>query len=107
MNALPKTGLGTCGACLQPIRWSITAAGKRQALNPEPDDTGNVAAYCDGLGTWRARVPTTELPQASHERTFMPHAATCTATKRDRPQHQMPAGVTSLTARRRAKRGHR
>lgn len=104
MSALPKTGLGTCGPCGQPVRWSITRAGKRQALNPDPDPTGNTAAYCDGLGTWRSRVPTTDLPQAGHERLFMPHAATCLAVKRDRPQHQLPAGVTSLAARRRARR---
>ena len=104
---LPSRGLGTCTACHQPIRWSKTAMGKQQALNPEPDPTGNTAAYCDGLGVWRSRVPTTELPQAAHERRFMPHAATCTAAKRDRPQHQLPAGVVSLAARRRTKRGRR
>ena len=101
---LPSHGLGTCTACRQPVRWSKTARGKSQALNPEPDEQGNVAAYCDGLGVWRSRVPTTELPAAAHERIFMPHAATCTATKRDLPQHRLPAGVTSLAARRRTRR---
>lgn len=107
MSALPKRGLGLCGQCGQLVRWSTTAAGKRQALNPDPDEQGNVAAYCDGLGAWRSRVPTAELPQAGHERIFMPHAATCTAAKRNRPQHQLPAGVVSLAARRRTKRGRR
>jgi hypothetical protein len=102
---LPSRGLGICNPCGQPVRWSVTAAGKRQALNPQPDPAGNVAAYCDGTGTWRSRVPTAELPAAAHERVFMPHAATCTAVKRDRAQPQLPTGVVSLTARRRAKRG--
>lgn len=103
MSALPKTGLGMCAACRQPIRWSITAAGKRQSLNPDPDATGNTVAFCDGLGVWRSRVPTADLPQAGHERRFMPHAATC-AARRIVPDHQLPAGVVSLDGRRRTTR---
>ncbi|MEY9937343.1 hypothetical protein [Streptacidiphilus sp. MAP5-3] len=102
--SLPKTGLGLCGPCGEIVRWSVTAKGKRQALNAEPDPDGNVAALCDGLGVWRSRVPTVELPQAAHERLFMPHAATCTAAKRDRTPRQLPAGVISLAARRRTRR---
>ncbi|MEZ0066725.1 hypothetical protein ABIA32_002737 [Streptacidiphilus sp. MAP12-20] len=103
---LSSHGLGLCVTCRQPVRWSITAAGKRQALNPDPDERGNTVAFCDGLGVWRSRRPTTELPQAAHERLFMPHAATC-PNQRAVPEHRLPAGVVSLAARRRAKRARR
>ena len=96
--------LGTCQHCHQPVRWTITAARKRQALNPEPDNEGNVVAYRDGLGTWRSRVPSADLPQASHERRYMPHAATCLQQPRTVTQSRLPDGVVSLAARRRQRR---
>jgi hypothetical protein len=98
---LPSHGLGRCHDCRQPIRWSITAASHRQALNPDEDPRGNVAAYLDGTGTWRSRVPTTERPIETYEKQFMPHAATCTRAPRTLSPNQLPAGVASLAAHRR------
>lgn len=104
---------GTCPDCGQPVLTALTAAGRRQALNPQPDDRGNTAAYRDGTGTWRARVPTPELPILPYEHLHMPHPATCDrhlAQTRGAP----PAGrtgtaqnrtnVTSLTSYRRHRR---
>jgi hypothetical protein len=66
-----------CPHCGQPVLRAITAAGRRQLLNPEPDPAGNVAASRDGTYTWRARVPNAEMTILSYERLYMPHAATC------------------------------
>ncbi|MFE7096995.1 hypothetical protein [Streptomyces erythrochromogenes] len=69
-----------CTSCGQRIRWTITAAGRRQAVNAEPNPLGNIAAYRDGVGTLRSRGLTTDRPNPeSYERRYMPHAATCTA----------------------------
>ena len=103
---ISRHGLGTCSQCRQTIRWSMTEAGRRQPLNPEPDPAGNVVARLGANTTWYSRVPTTELPQASYERRFMPHAATCAATQPVQDalplalERPLPAGVTSLTAHR-------
>jgi hypothetical protein len=102
----------TCPACrVAPVVWAVTEAGKRQALNPEPDPDGNVAAYRDGLGAWRARTLTGDQQPYSHEKRYMPHAAVCELLRTgSRPAHRglqpvpavLPAGVTSLDAYRRA-----
>lgn len=79
---------------------AATQAGERQPLNPRPDQDGNVLAYRDGTGTWRARslASTKEIPPYGHEKRFMPHFATC----RGRPQLQIvPDNVTPLRRRRR------
>jgi hypothetical protein len=107
MSPLPRAGLSWCNQCGKPIRWSITAAGMRQALNPEEDPEGNTVAYRDAVGTWRSRVPTAELPKAPHEKWFMPHAATCLQAPRNVAPHRLPEGVASLAAHRRAKKGPR
>lgn len=76
-------GVVACTSCLQAIRWAITVAGRRQAVNAEPNPAGNIAAYRDGVGTLRARTLTTDRPNVeSYERRYMPHAATCTAPPR-------------------------
>ncbi|MET9952371.1 hypothetical protein ABZ135_12590 [Streptomyces sp. NPDC006339] len=72
-------GSTPCPSCGQPIRWAVTAAGRRQALDAAPDDTGNLGAYTDGTGRLRVRVLTAERPTLEHaEWRAMPHAATCT-----------------------------
>lgn len=71
-------GVSACPSCHKPIRWAITAAGKRQPVNAEPDDKGNLAVYTDGTGTLRARVLTADRPTLEHlEWRAMPHVATC------------------------------
>jgi hypothetical protein len=45
-----------CNWCHAPIRWTVTAASKRLAVNAEPDDTGNTAVYTDVAGRVRSRA---------------------------------------------------
>ncbi|MFE6379207.1 hypothetical protein [Streptomyces roseolus] len=67
-----------CLSCGTPVRWAVTAAGRRQAVNPDPDPSGNLGVYTDGTGRLRVRVLTTERPTLEHaEWQAMPHAATC------------------------------
>ncbi|MFE7928360.1 hypothetical protein ACFU6S_06400 [Streptomyces sp. NPDC057456] len=66
-----------CHGCGAAIRWTITEAGKRQAVNAVPDPQGTRAVARDGRGTWLSRTPTDELPLCGWERLHMPHAATC------------------------------
>ena len=76
----------TCRGCLARIRWAITVNGKRQAVNADPDPTGNLAVYRDGTGTLRARVLTAERDRLEGtEWQAMPHAATCTRPPAPRP----------------------
>ncbi|MFD6874504.1 MULTISPECIES: hypothetical protein [unclassified Streptomyces] len=71
-----------CPSCGQRIRWTITAAGRRQAVNAAPDTAGNLAVYRDGVGTLRSRGLTAERPGVEpYEWAGMPHAATCTAPR--------------------------
>ncbi|NML55689.1 hypothetical protein HHL19_36280 [Streptomyces sp. R302] len=91
MPASP-TGTAPCPSCGAPIRWAVTAAGRRQAVNADPDPTGNTAVYTDGTGRLRVRTLTTERPSLEGaEWQAMPHVATCprpqprrTAPRRDR-----------------------
>ncbi|MDT0567877.1 hypothetical protein RM704_10415 [Streptomyces sp. DSM 3412] len=93
--------LATCHDCRRPILWTITEAGKRLAVDPDPDSAGNTAVRCDGVGTWRSRRPTTELPINGWERLHMPHVATCPNRAE---QLALPVGVTSLAEHRRKRR---
>lgn len=68
---------GLCPDCGEPVLAAITEAGRRQLLNPEPDQRGNTAVRRDSTGTYRARVPNEELPIWPWERIHMPHPATC------------------------------
>ncbi|MEU3162224.1 hypothetical protein ACPCAJ_21260 [Streptomyces griseoincarnatus] len=90
-----------CRDCRRPILWTITEAGKRLAVDPDPDPAGNTAVRCDGTGAWRSRRPTQELPLMGWERLHKPHVATC--PKRT-VQQALPIGVTSLAAHRRKRR---
>lgn len=106
MSTLSREGLTWCRQCMRRVRRTTTAAGHLQLVDPDPDESGNTVAYRDHTGTWRSRVPTADLPQAPHERRFMPHAATCPSTRRPAapasvPQPApLPANVTSLDAHR-------
>ncbi len=72
-----------CTSCGQRIRWTVTAAGRRQAVNAAPNPLGNLAIYRDSVGTLRSRGLNSERPNVeSYEWQGMPHAATCTAPPR-------------------------
>lgn len=97
-----------CGYCHETVIWALTTAGKRQPLNPTPDEAGNVWAYKDERGTWRARTPSAQaVDRLPWEKIFMPHFATCRARQpRSREQapaptarpSPLPSGVADLAA---------
>jgi len=98
-----------CAVCGSEVLWTVTEAGKRLAVDPRPDEAGNTTAYRDGLGVWRSRRPSPELPIAPWERLYMPHAATCRTAKTAEAvtvPPVLPPGVADLAAHRRA-RGRR
>ncbi|WP_320784150.1 hypothetical protein [Streptomyces sp. CRN 30] len=73
-----------CRDCRGRIRWAITVNGRRQAVNADPDEAGNLAAHTDGTGTLKVRVLSAERPTLEHaEWRAMPHIATCS---RPRPR---------------------
>lgn len=78
---------------------------KWQALNPQPDEAGNVHARHDNQGNWLARSVKAGEPAVYPELLMMPHAATCTALRK--PEGGLPDGVIDLAERRqlRAARG--
>lgn len=93
--------LTSCRDCRRPVLWTTTEAGKRLAVDPEPDPAGNAAVWRDGTGAVRSRRPSAELPLNGWERLYMPHVATCPAHAQ---QLALPASVTSLAAHRRKRR---
>lgn len=66
-----------CHLCGAAIRWTITEARKRLAVDLAPDPNGNTAVSRDGRGVWLSRRPTEELPIAPYEKLHMPHVVTC------------------------------
>ncbi len=66
-----------CQICGAPIRWTVTEARKRLAVDVAPDPGGNTAVSRDGRGVWLSRRPTEELPVAPFEKLHKPHVATC------------------------------
>ncbi|BBA98283.1 hypothetical protein RVR_4414 [Actinacidiphila reveromycinica] len=98
--------LSTCADCRREVWWTVTDAGKRLAVDPEPNPDGNAAVYRDGTGTRRSRRPTDELPLMGWERLHMPHVVTCSARPRTpapapAPAGPLPPGVSDLSAYRR------
>lgn len=76
--------VATCTRCGADIIWTITAAGARMPVNPEPDPKGNTAVRTDVTGTHRSRplhgTPNRDRAQIEGgEWLAMPHAATCTS----------------------------
>ncbi|MFJ4469510.1 hypothetical protein ACIP2X_18730 [Streptomyces sp. NPDC089424] len=66
-----------CPACGAAIRWTVTEARNRLAVDVAPDPAGNTAVSRDGRGTYLSRRPTEELPLAPYEKLHKPHVATC------------------------------
>ena len=92
-----KADLTTCrtrggkGGCGQPIRWTMTMAGKALAVDPDPHPEGNTAVMRDAGGALRSRRVTADLPLMPHERLMMPHAASChPPDPRDTPPPKAP-----------------
>ncbi|MEV7805044.1 hypothetical protein AB0O28_19045 [Microbispora sp. NPDC088329] len=83
--------LRPCRACHKPILWTTTVAGRRLAVDPVPDETGNQACHKDHAGVWRSRSLTgaeAHAPKGWEDR-FVPHVATC--PKRRPVQTALPA----------------
>ncbi len=93
--------LAPCRDCRRPVLWTTTEAGKRLAVDPEPNPAGNAAVWRDGTSAVRSRRPSVELPLNGWERLYMPHVATCPTHAQ---QLALPASVTSLAAHRRKRR---
>jgi hypothetical protein len=82
-----------CNQCHAPIRWTVTATGKRLPVNAEPDPAGNAAVHTDAVGRVRSRALTADRPTLEgSEWPAMPHAATC-AQPRPRLPRQTPRPV--------------
>ncbi|TDD37830.1 hypothetical protein E1287_07155 [Actinomadura sp. KC06] len=83
-----------CRLCSQPVIFALTESGAYQPLDPEPNPKGNVLAFKDALGAWRARSLASVEGDARHplEKTFMPHFATCKGPA----QQVLPANVTPI-----------
>ncbi len=80
-----------CRDCFARIRWAITVNGRRQAVNADPDEAGNLAAHVDGTGTLKVRVLSAERPTLEHaEWKAMPHAATCRSPRSRTRQPSRP-----------------
>lgn len=78
MPSASETDVVLCDGCDARIRWAITAHGRKQAVNADPDEKGNLAAYVDGTRTLRVRVLTVERDRLEGmEWRAMPHVATC------------------------------
>lgn len=68
----------TCESCGARIRWTVTAAGKRLAVDADPAADGNTAVHADGTGRVRSRGLSKERPTLEHhEWLAKPHFATC------------------------------
>ncbi|MFE1539455.1 hypothetical protein ACFW61_03210 [Streptomyces microflavus] len=68
-----------CRRCQAPIIWCLTSAnGRRQPVNYEPDETGNVAVMQGADGVLYVRTVTAARPDIKPgEWQAMPHHATC------------------------------
>lgn len=94
--------------CGQLVLRARTEAMKWQALNPEPDPEGNVAARVDHRDNVFARTLRKNEAPAPFERVYMPHKATCAVERaqRDQRARQPQASVTDLGAWRAAASRH-
>ncbi|WP_329220639.1 hypothetical protein [Streptomyces microflavus] len=75
--------LATCKYCRASIVWCLTSAnGRRQPVNYEPDETGNVAVMQGADGKLYVRAVTAARPEIRPgEWQAKPHQATCPARK--------------------------
>lgn len=94
----------TCRLCRRPLILALTARGRRQPLDAQPNPDGNVLAYQDDRQIWHARSMRVDgIPQRPWEDIYMPHFATCPHRARQlalpipttRPR---PDGVIDLAA---------
>ncbi|GGK90474.1 hypothetical protein Ppa06_57870 [Planomonospora parontospora subsp. parontospora] len=97
---LTRCGRPRCGAA---IRWTITEAGKKQAVDAEPITNNHPhaskatrAVHCDVHGHLRSRTITTARPLVAGEARMMAHAITCTGT-RTTPPPRRPAPARPRT----------
>ncbi|MEU5284156.1 hypothetical protein AB0G97_09065 [Streptomyces sp. NPDC020755] len=76
--------LAKCKHCHAPIVWCLTSAnGRRQPVNYEPDETGNVAVMQGADGLLYVRTVTAARPEIRPgEWQAMPHHATCPSPRR-------------------------
>ncbi|MBB5081334.1 hypothetical protein [Nonomuraea endophytica] len=83
--------LSLCGLCREPILWTVTEAGNRLAVDPNPAATGNTACYRTGPRAWKSRAlhGVEALPRQPWEDVFMPHVATC--ARANPVQTELPA----------------
>jgi hypothetical protein len=80
------------------------------ALDPEPDEGGNQAAWQDGDGTWRTRQLGREDAPWDFEKRFMPHlpATTCKPLEAAVvPLNPPPPNVIPISAARSIRSGKR
>lgn len=78
MPMSPDHNVATCDSCDGRIRWAITEHGRRQAIDADPNEQGNLAAHVNGTGTLKVRVLTKERDRLEGtEWRAMPHVATC------------------------------
>lgn len=63
-----------CKACKAPVKWVVTAKGKRQPIDTEPSAKGNIVV--DEFGNGRVLKKGESLPMG-FVGPFMPHHATC------------------------------
>jgi hypothetical protein len=96
-----------CDSCQAPLIFARTQGGKQMPLNKQPDETGNVAAYQDHLGTWHARVLRKHQEPDAHEKRYLPHFATCSdpAAHRRRQRGNWKSAQADAAAKGRRRRG--
>jgi len=68
---------GICHDCEADIIWAWTRKGRRQPIDLEPREDGNLVAYRDGIDRVQVRVLKDGEEPESYEHRAMPHAATC------------------------------
>jgi len=71
-----------CRSCGADVLWVPTLAGKRMPLNASPDPMGNVVLRKLPTGETFAHV--LRKDEATDERRFMPHHATCPSAAQHR-----------------------
>ena len=79
----PDTVFGECRSCKAPIRWAITAKGKRMPLDPDPNEDGNVTLKLVE-GVWHATVHGNPAEIRADAKRFISHFATCPFARQHR-----------------------
>jgi len=74
--------VNTCGGCGLRV-LSARIGTESVLLDPAPNPNGGYLAYKASSGAWLARPTTIEPPRHPLERTYAPHAPTCS----NAPEH--------------------